>query len=120
MALYLLIPLAGALGALCRWTCVRALTALGTGAPWGTLAVNLLGSFLAGLLYAPLRAHHPLLAQVLFLGFLGAFTTFSTYTLETATLILNGHLAKALLNLALQNGLGLLAALAGLLLTSRP
>ena len=73
MALYLLIPLAGALGALCRLTCVRALTALGTGAPWGTLAVNLIGSFLAGLLYAPLRAHHPLLAQVLFLGFLGAF-----------------------------------------------
>ena len=57
MVLYLLIPLAGALGALCRWTCVRALTALGTGAPWGTLAVNLIGSFLAGLLYAPLRAH---------------------------------------------------------------
>ena len=53
--------------------------------PWGTLAVNLIGSFLAGLLWA-LAAHTylpPQLKTFMFIGILGGFTTFSTYMLET-------------------------------------
>ena len=113
------IALGGALGALCRWGCVRAAVAWGAPSPFATLAVNVLGSFLAGALFGPLRAQSPVVSGAVFLGFLGAFTTFSTYTLETANLTLAGEVPRALLNLALQNLLGLAAAFAGLLLTLR-
>lgn len=115
---WVVIPAAAAVGALCRWGCVRAAVSLGASAPVGTLAVNVLGSFLAGVLALPLRQAHPLLGACVFLGFLGAFTTFSTYSLETAQMLLHGELLRPLVNLLLQNGLGLLAALGGLLLAS--
>lgn len=112
----LAIALAGALGALARWGAVRAVLALGAHFAFATLAVNVAGSFLAGLLFAHLRGAHPVLGAAVFLGFLGAFTTFSTYTLETLRLLLAGDLTRALLNLLLQNLLGLGAAALGLLL----
>ena len=110
----LAIALSGALGALTRWGGVRAALALGAHAATATLAVNVVGSFLAGLLFALLRGAHPLLCAAVFLGFLGAFTTFSTYTLDTLRLLLAGDLLRALLNLLLHNLLGLCAAAFGL------
>ena len=77
----LLIP-AGALGALARYETGRLMfTRFGLRAPWGVLAVNLLGAFLLGLL----AGAHPsdVLVIALGTGFLGSFTTFSTWMVES-------------------------------------
>lgn len=108
----------GALGTLARYALsVLAHHRLGTGFPWGTLAVNLAGCFLIGLLWAwaDRAPFPPLLASFTFIGFLGAFTTFSTYGLETVNLARGGDAMKALANVAVSNGLGLIAVLAGFL-----
>jgi CrcB protein len=80
---------AGALGAPCRYLLEAAISRrTETGFPWGTTAVNLLGSLLLGLL-AGLREFHGLHADVVTvagIGFLGAFTTFSTFAVETTRL----------------------------------
>lgn len=114
----LTVAFAGAIGAVARWGTVTLVLAWGFRATVATLAVNVLGSFLAGFLFGTLRGAHPLLCAAVFLGFLGAFTTFSTYTLETLRLAVSGDFLHALLNLLLQNLLGLSAAALGLWLAS--
>lgn len=80
--------------------------------PWATLAVNLVGAFAIGLLMLPLPAEHSTRLLVV-VGFLGAFTTLSTYSFETVDLWRSGHVALAMVNVA-ANGLGgPLLALAG-------
>ncbi len=67
--------------------------------PWGTLAVNLLGSFCIGIMYMVIVERgliHPDWRSVTTVGFLGAFTTFSTFSLETIALLQNGQPAAAL------------------------
>ncbi len=118
-ALPLAVALAGAAGALARWGAVSLALAWGVRAAAATLTVNVVGSFLAGLLFALLRGAHPVAVAAVFLGFLGAFTTFSAYTLETLRLALSGSLAPAFLNVLLQNVLGLSAAALGLWLGTR-
>lgn len=81
--------------------------------PWGTFAVNILGSFVLGLLTAVNDRPTTLLVGV---GFCGAFTTYSTFAAETTALAGSGHRGKALLNVALNLGAGLLAAVLGALL----
>jgi len=92
----------GAAGAVARyWVSGRVYAWLGTGFPWGTLAVNVAGSFLIGLLAILLVERLPYSAEwrsLLVVGFLGAFTTFSTFSLETLTLIEQADYAKALAN----------------------
>lgn len=84
----------GALGAVLRYG-VNVIVAhfMGYGFPWGTLAVNVAGSFLMGLLIA-IFAHfwNPPEVMRIFLvtGFLGAFTTFSTFSLDAVTLFERG------------------------------
>lgn len=78
--------------------------------PWGTFTVNVLGSFLLGVLTGVGNHTIALLAGV---GFCGAFTTYSTFAAETTALARSGHVAKALLNVALNLGFGLLAAVLG-------
>ena len=86
--------------------------------PLGTLLVNLIGSFLLGLVLG-LADHlvlHPQVMLFLTIGLLGAFTTFSTLSYESWALIEVGSYAKAVLNMAGSLLLGLVAVLLGLTL----
>jgi len=84
--------------------------------PIGTLIVNISGSFLIGLLWGIFETTNiPSHTRTfLFIGVLGGFTTFSSYTLESIGLFRDGEIKLALLNILANNGLGLLMVIAGL------
>jgi CrcB protein len=92
----------GALGAVARFGGSTGVYRwLGRDFPWGTLAVNGLGSFAMGLLFVLLLERAllaPELRAAVLIGFLGSFTTFSTFSLETLTLVEQGEAVRALLN----------------------
>ena len=104
----------GMLGSLLRYLVAR-VTPL-TGFPLATLAVNVIGCFVTGLLYALLmqRAADNALRLFLLTGVLGGFTTFSAFSLETINLLQDGYPGRALLNVAASVALCLLACLAGM------
>jgi len=114
----LLIALAGALGTLSRYglsTWVR--TWSGDGFPWGTLAVNILGCFLFGLLLTAVRERGLVsgeAASIWMIGFLGAFTTFSTFAFETGDYLRAGDLVAVALNLTANVVLGVGLFFAGI------
>ena len=118
-----MIAVAGAAGALCRhgvgtWVAAK-LAGAGTvaGVPWGTLAVNVVGSFLLGFIGGLCLTGDRVPVTwrpALTTGFLGSFTTFSTFSVETVRLFEQGAWTAAAVNLALQLALGLGAAAAGL------
>ena len=75
---------------------------MGRGFPWGTLVVNSLGSLLVGFLFVYLverSAVSEVLRAALFIGLLGGFTTFSTFSLETLVLIEEASYLKAVINI---------------------
>lgn len=120
----LCVLLGGALGAVCRYGVSTAAARLyGDGFPWGTLAVNLAGCFLIGLAFA-LGVERELLPpsfRLFFVtGFLGALTTFSTYTLESLNFARDGLTTAAVLNLLANNVFGLPLCLAGMWLGRLP
>jgi len=91
--------------------------------PWGTLAVNISGSFVIGLFFGTTAASWlPLAApawhHLLTFGFLGGFTTFSTLSLETLHLLRDGATRRAALYVSGSLSLGLLAAVIGYTLGS--
>lgn len=93
------IGLGGAIGAIMRHGVnVASMKFFGDGFPWGTLSVNVLGSFVMGVLIA-IFAHYwqpsPALRVFLVTGLLGAFTTFSTFSLDASVLYERGALAPA-------------------------
>ena len=108
---------AGAVGSCARYLVDIAITERTRGAfPWGTLAINVSGSFLLGLLTG-LALHHglPRTARVVLgVGFCGAYTTFSTFAFETVRLLEEGASAEALRNVAGTFLAGALAGAAGL------
>lgn len=110
----------GALGAVLRFLVSKGVYDLvGRGFPFGTLAVNVLGSLAMGFLYIILLDRLtavPEVRAVLLVGFLGAFTTFSTFSIETLNLIEQAELAKAVLNMLLSVSACLLACWFGLLI----
>jgi CrcB protein len=114
----LLLVIAGSAGTLCRYG-LAGLVQSGVGArfPWGTLAVNLTGCLLAGLLFGLFESRWGLSGEartIVFIGFLGAFTTFSGFMLETTELARDAQWLSAAANLVLQNGLGAVALYGGL------
>jgi fluoride exporter len=110
----------GALGALARYGMSSAVYAwLGRGFPWGTLAVNLLGSFLMGLLFVLLierLSWAPEWRGAILIGFLGAFTTFSTFSIETLNLLEEGAMLTAFLNMVVSVWLCVLVCWVGVIL----
>ena len=102
MQMTLAIAVGGALGALLRYWASTGIHALaGRGFPYGTLAVNVSGSLLMGLLYVLFIERmdvDPLWRGALLIGLLGAFTTFSTFSVETLNLLENGEPVKAAVN----------------------
>ena len=84
--------------------------------PWGTLVVNVSGCFLLGFLFALLTERflpHPTVRAALTIGFLGAYTTFSTFAFETMRLADDGARLFAAGNIVASVGAGLLAVYAG-------
>jgi len=107
--------LGGALGTVARFFMSGyAQKYVSNGFPVGTLVVNLIGSFTIGLLWGVFENQH--LAQLrtfLFVGVLGGFTTFSAYSIETINLFRDGNIRLAVLNILLNNLLGISLALGG-------
>ena len=120
MTQLLMVGAGGALGAIGRYllsTWVYSLT--GRAFPWGTLAVNLLGSLLIGFLSVWLLERMTLSTEMralLMVGFLGAFTTFSTFSLETLLLLEEGAVARAGVNVAASVVICIFAAWMGTLI----
>ena len=85
--------------------------------PFGTLIVNLFGCFIAGLVWTLIQGKFNIssTAQVIIMiGFMGAFTTFSTYILETGQMVQDGQWFKAMLNFSIANIGGFSAMLLGI------
>jgi len=118
MQTFLAVAAGGALGAMGRyWIMIRVGHALGSGFPWGTLVVNVLGSaalgVLAGLM-AFLWSPSPELRALLVVGVLGALTTFSTFSLDVVLMIERGEWGPASLYVVLSVILSVGALMAGL------
>lgn len=115
----LAIAAGGAGGALLRYGISGvAYRLLGETFPWGTLAVNLMGCFLIGLLWG-ISERTPLSPNAsifLFTGILGGFTTFSTFGLETFSLFRDGEVMLGLVNVLASNVAGLVAVTLGFVL----
>jgi CrcB protein len=91
-------------------------TVYGRDFPYATLTINVMGSFLMGFLFVETleRLTLPLYLRTgILTGFLGGYTTFSTFEMETLLLVEGDELLKAALYVLLSVGLGLLAALGG-------
>ena len=113
----LLVGLAGLAGTLCRyWLSGVVARRYGEAFPFGTLAVNLLGCFAAGLLFRLMQERWDFdetARAAVFVGLLGGFTTFSAYGLQTFVLLREGRVGVAALNVVASNLLGLLLVFAG-------
>lgn len=112
------IMMAGAVGTLCRYLTMRlAGMFCGEFLPWGTVAVNLGGAFLGGLILLLAHQRFQELAPflpVLTVGFLGGFTTFSSFAMENAVLLQQGAFLRFSINTLLQNIGGIAAVFAGM------
>ncbi|MFZ6029198.1 MAG: fluoride efflux transporter CrcB [Chloroflexota bacterium] len=120
MQTFFWISLGAVIGANCRyWLGNWAARQFGTAFPYGTLLINLTGSLVIGLLMevaVERFAVEPRLRALLVVGFLGSYTTFSSYAYEGVALILNGRYALGGLYLLGSSLLGGLAVLGGIAL----
>jgi CrcB protein len=111
----------GALGALGRYGVTQGVhSVLGRGFPYGTLTANILGSLAIGILYVYLIERldaSPEMRGFLIVGFLGAFTTFSSFSLETINMMAQGETVRAFVNILLSVLLCIAATWTGIIMT---
>lgn len=114
----LLIALAGAAGTLARyWFGGFVQKVYGGVFPWGTFAVNMAGCFLFGFIWSMAEERMLISSEarvVILIGFMGAFTTFSSFIFETGALFRDSELIFAIGNIVLQNITGLVLFFLGL------
>lgn len=103
----------GAFGALARWGVNLWLPSTHTGFPWSTTLVNMLGCLIIGWLSVLLHLMDERLQLLLLVGFLGAFTTFSTYAYELVRMGEAAQFAQFIFYMVLSNAGGLLCVLLG-------
>jgi CrcB protein len=112
------VGVAGFFGAVARYQLDSLISRHARGAfPWGTLVVNLSGCFLLGALFTLSTGRldaNPALRTALTVGFVGAYTTFSTFSLQAVRLTEDGAVGLAVSYVAASVGIGLLAAWAGM------
>jgi CrcB protein len=112
------LALAGAMGTLFRYGLGGLVQRIcGELLPWGTITVNALGCFLFGFVWTLAEDRLVISGETRFIiltGFMGAFTTFSSYTFETGELLRDSEWLLALSNLLVQNVVGLLLLFLGL------
>jgi CrcB protein len=113
----LLIGLAGLLGTLGRYALSGLIARrFGETFPTGTLVVNVVGCFLAGFLFYLMQERflvNDVVRTAIMIGFLGGFTTFSSFGLQTFTLMRDGEMGLATVNVLVSNAAGLLTVWAG-------
>ena len=115
MSKVILIALAGAAGTLARYWLSSFVQQQAGNFPWGTFAVNMIGSFLFGIVWTLTEERMVISADtrlIILTGFMGAFTTFSTFMFDTSNLMRQSQWLLAFGNIALQ----LIAGLAGMFL----
>jgi CrcB protein len=119
----LLISLGAVVGANARyWTSEFFNKRFSTSFPLGTFVINILGSFALGLIMSLSTERLPIdskLKLLLTVGFLGAYTTFSTYSYESLTLVMSGQIMRGIINLLGSSVLGGVAAGVGVWLATR-
>ena len=111
------IAIFGTLGCLARYGQILLVQQIaGRAFPFAVLSINVIGSFLIGLLFFSSLERFsigPAIRIGILTGFLGGYTTFSTFELETLLLVENGQMLRAALYIGSSVGLGLIAVLAG-------
>jgi CrcB protein len=116
----ILIGVGGMLGTLLRyWLSGFVARRYGETFPTGTILVNVLGCLAAGAAFNLAEERlllNPTIRSVVFIGLLGGFTTFSSYGLQTFTLLREGQLGLAALNIGISNALGLVMVWVGYVL----
>jgi fluoride exporter len=115
----LFVAVGGAIGSVARyWLTEFAAKLWGADFPWGTIVANVTGSLLIGVIAAlpvlgPRDLLGPLGRQFLMIGIMGGYTTFSSFSLQTLTMLQHGHLGKAAMNVVGSVALCLIAVALG-------
>ena len=110
MRTVLAVALAGAIGALARWGIGAWFGQRFPSFPWGTMVINVSGSFILGVMFAVLVERNigsTMMRVALMTGLMGAYTTFSTFSLETFRLFEDGATGSAIANIGFSVVLGL-------------
>ena len=119
MLKYVMVGIGGCLGSILRfWLGSYIVGKMGTRFPYGTFVVNITGSFLVGLVFAVLTARtyrSPTWRYLIPIGFIGGYTTFSSFEYETLRSIQDGQIGLGLLYVALSVVVGFVAVWGGVI-----